>query len=77
MIITCDCNVKMNLSTNETDLNIQKYDDIKIDSNFGLIKCYKLVFSLDGKLKNIGFWIFLLLVLLHIPLLVNFFYNSV
>ena len=48
-----------------------------IESNFGVVKCYKLVFSLKGKLKNIGFWIFLLLILLHIPLLVNFFYKGV
>ena len=77
MIITCDCNVKMNLSTNETDLNIQIYDDIKIDSNFGLIKCYNLVFSLNGKLNNIGFWIFLVLILLHITFLFNYFCKGI
>ena len=28
------------------------------DSNFGVIKCFNLVFSFEGKLNNYGFWIF-------------------
>ena len=60
-LISCDCKVKTNISTDELSLNLLQYDDIDIDSNFGIIKCYNLVFSLKGKLKNIGFWIFLLL----------------
>ena len=71
--ILCDCKVKSNISTNETQLNIEQFDDIKIESNFGLIKCYELVFSLKGKLNNIGFWIFLVLVTAHIPFLFIFF----
>ena len=52
-IISCDCKVKTNISTDELSLNLPQYDNIDIDSNFGIIKCYNLVFSLDGKLKNI------------------------
>ena len=75
--IQCDCQVKYNLSTNESALNLEKLNEINIDSNFGLIKCYKLVFSLKGKLKNIGFLIFACLVALHIPLLINICYKGI
>ena len=77
MVISCDCNIKLNISTNDSSLNIKQLDDIDIDSNFGLIKCYNLVFSFDGKLKNYGFWIFLILVLAHIPLLFIYFYKGI
>ena len=77
MTIECDCKVKNNLTINESSLNLEKYDDINIDSNFGLIKCYNLVFSFDGKLNNIGFWIFLILVISHIPLLFSYFFKGI
>ena len=51
--IICNCNVKNNLSIEEPVLNIIYFDEIKIESNFGLIKCYDLVFSFNGKSKNI------------------------
>ena len=77
-IISCDCKVKTNVSIIDNyTLTLKKFDDINIESNFGLIKCYKLVFSLRGKSKNIGFWIFLLLTLAHIPLLVHFFHKGI
>ena len=60
--ISCDCKVKTNMSLNESSITLKRFDEIKIESNFGLIKCYKLVFSFDGKIKNIGFWIFLFFV---------------
>ena len=70
--ISCICKVKTNLSVEETSLNVKKFSEIKIESNFGLIKCYKLVFSLAGKFKNIGFIIFLILILIHIPLIIYY-----
>ena len=58
--ISCDCKVKTNMSLNgSSSITLIYFDDIKIESNFGLIKCYQLVFSFKGKLTNIGFWIFL------------------
>ena len=77
MTISCDCKVKTNISLNETSQNIIYFDDIKIDSNFGLIKCYNLVFSLQGKLNNSGFLIFLILEIIHIPLLFYFFCKGI
>ena len=68
--ISCNCRVKNNITLNETFLSLHQYNEINIDSNFGIIKCYNLVFSLKGKLHNIGFWIFLFLIVLYIPLLI-------
>ena len=75
--ISCDCKVKTNLSVEEPTLNIKKFNEIKIESNFGLIKCYTLVFSFNGKIRNIGFWIFLFLVSAHIPLISYLFYKGI
>ena len=75
--ISCDCNIKNNISLNESILNIKQFSEINIESNFGIIKCYKLVFSLNGKLKNIGFWIFSIFILIHIPLLFSYFYKEI
>ena len=75
--IQCDCEVKYNLSINESSLNLEKLDEIDVDSNFYLVKCYKLVFSFNGKLKNLGFWIFTFLVGLHIPFLLIYFCKGI
>ena len=75
--ISCDCKVKTNISINESSIILKQFDEIKIESNFGLIKCYTLVFSFNGKLKNIGFWIFLFFVITHIPLLFCYFCKGI
>ena len=77
LTISCDCKVKTNISTNETNLHLEQLDNIDIDSNFGLIKCYNLVFSFKGKLNNIGFWIFLILSIAHIPILFCYFNKGI
>ena len=38
----------------------------------GVIKCYKLVFNIKDKFQNIGFWIFSILIVLHIPILIHY-----
>ena len=75
--ISCDCKVKNEININESSLNLEQLDKINIDSNFGIIKCFNLVFSFDGKLTNIGFWIFLILVITHIPFLFCYFNNGI
>ena len=76
--ISCDCKVKTNISTNESlALNLKKLDEIKLDSNFGIIKCYNLVFSFSKKDKNIGFWIFIFLIFIQIPFLFNFYCKGI
>ena len=77
MSVLCDCNIKTNISTNRTSLNIIKFNDINIDSNFGLIKCYNLVFSFKGKLNNVGFFIFLILFFANITIIISIFYKGI
>ena len=75
--IKCKCSVK---TKDNSEINAPTLDkiirDSFLDSNFGVIKCYKLVFSFKNKLKNIGFLIFTVLIILHIPFIIWYFkYN--
>ena len=75
--ISCNCKVKKsNITLEMINSTLKKLDEINVDSNFALIKCYNLVFSSKNKSKNVGFWIFLFLILAHVPLLTWFFYKG-
>ena len=76
MTITCDCEVKTNLTTTQKVINLKQIKDVDKSSIFEIIRCYNLVFSFKNKLNNIGFWIFLILTIGHIPLLIIYFYNG-
>ena len=75
--IICSCSIKT-----EVDTVIEMPEiytvilDTFTDSNFGVIKCYSLVFKTD-KLDNIGFWIFTILVLVHIPIFILYFIHNI
>ena len=70
----CNCKVKKEMSTESEKGNFEKYiAKAFLDSNFGVVKCYNLVFSLIGKLKNAGFWIFGLMVIFHFPIYIFYF----
>ena len=77
---TANCNCKIK---NEINIEIDKgnfetsIESAFLDSNFGVIKCYNLVFSAKGKLNNYGFWIFGLLILAQIPSYVLLFINGI
>ncbi len=82
MTVSCTCEV-----SNDTDSDDDEDDDntnlkniilsLFDDSTFGVIKCYKLVFNFNNKYKNIGFMIFSVIILAHIPLYVLFFLNGI
>ena len=75
MAIYCECKVKDNITMEILPVS---FDDIEISStNFEVIKCYNLVFSLEGKFKNIGFWILGILYLLHVPILAFYFKRGI
>ena len=76
MTITCDCDVKTNLTTTQKVINLKQIKDIDKSSIFEIIRCYNLVFSFKNKSNNAGFWIFLILIIAHIPLLIIYFYNG-
>ena len=76
-IINCICDVKTNFnSTSEpTHLNQMVLDTFKY-SNLAVIKCHKLILDFRNKFDNIGFWIFLCLIIIHIPIFIYYFiYN--
>ena len=74
MTITCDCEVKTNLTTTQKVINLKQIKDVDKSSIFEIIRCYNLVFSFKNKSNNAGFWIFLILIIAHIPLLIIYFY---
>ena len=73
----CDCNVKQEVSSESETGNFKTYVmSAFLDSNFGIIKCFNLVFSFKGKIKNAGFWMFGLMILTHIPIYVVYIING-
>jgi len=75
LTISCECKVKENISTSIKQINLEHSESSS--TNFEIIKCYNLVFSMKGKLNNIGFWIFNILILAHIPILIYYFNKGV
>ena len=74
-IISCDCKVKSSVTTEVNSASLEEAEGSS--TNFEVVKCYKLVFSLEGKLDNIGFWILSFLVLAHFPILFYYFKKGV
>ena len=73
MFSSCNCYVKQEVSTEVKKGNFKSYLLATfLESNFGVIKCYNLVFSLKGKLKNAGFWIFVIMIIFHIPIYIYY-----
>ena len=78
--VSCSCSVVANDTDDDNDeeTNIKEIIlNLFEDSTFGVVKCYKLVFSLTYKNKNIGFWVFLIIIIVHIPLYVLFFKTGI
>ena len=74
MSITCSCHVKTELNLEVSKPVFGKIvEDTFKNSNFGVIKCYSLVFDFKIKQNNIGFWIFLIFVLIHISCFIYYF----
>ena len=76
--ISCSCGVKQEINTIIDQLNFKIIaQDVIKDSNFEVIKCYKLVFSFENKLNNIGFLVFIFPILIHFPLFILYFINNI
>ena len=76
-IAKCECNVQEeSINTNILGENFEKViivDDFYktlLNSNFLVLKCYKLVFSLEGQIYNLGSYIMLTFIILLIVLLI-------
>ena len=73
MSVNCNCKVKQEVSDEPEKSNFaSSITSAFLDSNFGVVKCYKLVFSLKGKLKNAGFWIFVIFIMLQIVIYIYY-----
>ena len=65
--IACSCKIKTNIKSDIEPCNFGNIvEDTFIYSNFGVIKCYNLVFNFRGKKNTIDFLVFLFLKYLFI-----------
>lgn len=75
-IISCSCSINHleNIKSNEENQPILKKKILSKlqESTFGVIKCYKLVFT-KSKLRNIGFWTFCIELVCRCIFITNYF----
>ena len=76
--VDCSCKVKQEVSIEPEKSNFAaSITSAFLDSNFGVTKCYKLVFSLKGKLKNAGFWIFIIFIFFQLVIYIYYCYTGI
>ena len=77
----CECKPKSIMSLvseilANKDILFENIPDIKNSTNFKIIKCYKLVFSKEGLITNIGSYIILTMILINIVCLFIFIFKG-
>ena len=78
----CSCKVKESTSS-FGDININKenlYDnfvDIKNIANINILGCYNKLFSKNGIIKNIGCWILIVIIILHLICMILFYCKGI
>ena len=78
IVVNCNCKIKNDIKNEVSEGNFETYvESAFLDSNFGVIKCYNLVFGLTDKLENIGFWLFGILIISHIPIYAYYFIKGI
>ena len=77
MLISCQCNIKENITTEIKEINDEKVVEKITSLNFEIIKCYNLAFSFKGKMKNYGFWILSAFFLFYFIFLISFSCNGI
>ena len=69
--VACKCQIKTKINLNFEDKNkikdelLNNFINIKKSINISIIKCYKVLFTKEGLLKNIGNFIILVIILIH------------
>ena len=77
-VANCNCKIKTEVDTEIKEGNFESsIESAFLDSNFGVIKCFNLVFGIKGKLNNYGFWILGILAIFHIPTYIMLFINGI
>ena len=71
MIVVCDCSVKTKVNMKDLNFDVVRYE-IKKNTNFEILKCFNSFQSFKNNLFNLGFWIFLFLMILNIIFLILF-----
>ena len=78
MTVSCSCQIKTKVNTEVSKPIFAKIVEYTFkDSNFGVVRCYNLVFSLDYKFHNIGFLLFIVFVIFHIICYMYYFINGI
>ena len=77
MLISCQCNIKENITTEIKEINDEKVIEKITSLNFEIIKCFNLAFSFKGKMKNYGFWILSIFFLFYFIFLIKFSCNGI
>ena len=77
----CQCKVKSTFKSFldfsfDKDKLLDNIINIKNKINIYVVKCYKLLFSKEGLIKNIGSYILLIIILLNIPLGIIFLFKE-
>ena len=74
MYIRCSCQVKEEINFEPSKPVFTKVvKETFENSNFGVIRCFAIVFNLNNKVNNIGFFLFLIIILVHLPLFIYYF----
>ena len=66
----CDCTIKQNMNVKNSNFNISNIQTEKKNNNFQIIKCANAFASIKDNMNNIGFWAFLILMVLNILFLI-------
>ena len=72
MTVICNCTIKNNIDVEKFNFDVNKYKVVTENQNFKIAKCFNAFSSLKDNLKNLGFWIFLILMIINIILLILF-----
>ena len=78
LTIACYCEVKTEISTEISEPVFEEaIKNTFKDSNFGVLRCYNLVFNLNNKSDNIGFFIILFFIICHIICYIIYFISGI
>ena len=73
----CECEPKGSISSiseikSNKDILLSAFRDLKTAVNLDIIKCFKIFLSKDGIIKNIGNYILLMIILIHVVCIIYF-----
>ena len=72
--ISCICSISSEFDPNSEEFEQNEFQCILLqNSTLGIAKCYKLVFNFKNKYKNIGFWVSILCIITHLPIIILYF----